>query len=442
MDSSHGKRSPRIFAISTNGYRSFWLAAVVLSFFCASFFILNVYNKWSQSPMIVSINPESMPLTALPFPAITVCNVNQAKKSVAETIKEKTNDSKNISRGVYCNRTQIRIDAADASWSGTKSLDPTICRSVNAQWDRKLLRSLCSSDSETTLFEKGDASQVNWEYFRAFLIRVTQPCSEMLQSCEWRFESRPCSALFNAQLTDEGLCCTFNAVHRDFMFRNPNEVSDLNISYPSQPVNWTAENGYPEDSPVEAFPWRPAGTGVRQGLTLVLDAAVDEYYCATTSSVGFKIHMHNPTETPKISEFGDLYPPGIETRVAIIPKIYDANPQLVSIDVSKRHCVFSSERSLVFFRTYTEKNCQMECQSRLMLDECNCVLYYMPKDIRYIRASQTVRRDIVPRASHVDATGSSEPQGTLRSAVRIVTNIPNTEDAPTTPEQIRVRVTS
>ncbi|GBP19318.1 hypothetical protein EVAR_79920_1 [Eumeta japonica] len=48
----------------------------------------------------------------------------------------------------------------------------------------------------------------------------------------------------------------------------------------------------------------------------------------------------------------------------------------------------------------------------------------------YVRASQTVRRDalgrrdIVPWASHVDATKSNEPQGTLGSAVRIVTNVP------------------
>ncbi|GBP80497.1 hypothetical protein EVAR_102427_1 [Eumeta japonica] len=52
-------------------------------------------------------------------------------------------------------------------------------------------------------------------------------------------------------------------------------------------------------------------------------------------------------------------------------------------------------------------------------------------NIKIRRASQTVRRyalvrrDIVPRASHVNATKSSEPLGTSGSAVRIVTNIPN-----------------
>ncbi|GBP29914.1 hypothetical protein EVAR_18394_1 [Eumeta japonica] len=38
------------------------------------------------------------------------------------------------------------------------------------------------------------------------------------------------------------------------------------------------------------------------------------------------------------------------------------------------------------------------------------------QDLVYVRTSQTVRRDIVLEASHVDATESSEPQGTARLA--------------------------
>ena len=68
--------------------RSFWLVAFGCSLVCAGFFILNVYAKWRMTPMIVSINPENMPLDQLPFPAITICNVNQAKKSVAERYKK------------------------------------------------------------------------------------------------------------------------------------------------------------------------------------------------------------------------------------------------------------------------------------------------------------------------------------------------------------------
>lgn len=63
-----------------------------------------------------------------------------------------------------------------------------------------------------------------------------------------------------------------------------------------------------------------------------------------------QILLHNPTETPKIASLGDIYAPGIEARVAILPRIYDAQTQLISIDINKRLCAFSSERNLDFYR--------------------------------------------------------------------------------------------
>ncbi|GBP66490.1 hypothetical protein EVAR_85637_1 [Eumeta japonica] len=61
---------------------------------------------------------------------------------------------------------------------------------------------------------------------------------------------------------------------------------------------------------------------------------------------------------------------------------------------------------------------------------CDCLVGEHDDHESEIRTSQTVRRDalgrcdIVPGASHVDATESSEPQGTLVSAVRTQTDIP------------------
>ncbi|XP_048482172.1 pickpocket protein 28 isoform X3 [Plutella xylostella] len=318
--------------------RVFWLLAFAFSLICASFFILNIYDKWRSAPMIVSINPRSLLLADLPFPAVTICNVNQAKKSVAHRYKE-TGSSK----------------------------------------DKKLLQSLCTSNNDTAIFDNS-TDNADWEYFRAFLINVTQPCSEMLDQCYWNDERQDCQDLFNAQLTDEGLCCTFNVVHRDMMFRNPKDLYDLNLTFPLPAVDWTPEGGYPPDSPESGFPWRPLGTGTHHGLTLVLDTNIDEYYCGSTSSPGFKILLHNPTETPKIAAYGDIYGPGAEARVAVTPRILDAQPQLQAIDRAQRLCVFSSERNLTFYRTYTQRNCEMECEAETMLNTCQCVQYFMPKN--------------------------------------------------------------
>lgn len=143
--------------------------------------------------------------------------------------------------------------------------------------DKKLLESLCSTQTDADIFEDEIAESANWDYTRSFLInvrlidfivqltqihfsflrcgtinrvkfkflsifnfhpapfddsvflqltqklwfQVTQPCNEMLSVCIWNSAQMSCQDLFNAQLTDEGLCCTFNVVHREKMFRNP-----------------------------------------------------------------------------------------------------------------------------------------------------------------------------------------------------------------------------
>ncbi|KAL4720041.1 hypothetical protein ACJJTC_010005 [Scirpophaga incertulas] len=193
---------------------------------------------------------------------------------------------------------------------------------IRTSIDKKLLESLCSTHNDSDIFEDNIAESADWEYTRSFLINITQQCNEMLTSCRWNSNVMSCQDLFNAQLTDEGLCCTFNVVHRDKMFRNPKELN-------------------------------PKGVGTKHGLTLVLDANVAEYYCASTESAGFKIVMHNPTETPKIANLGEIFGPGMEARVIIQPRILDAQSDLQYIEINKRLCL-----------TYTLKNCEMECEAK------------------------------------------------------------------------------
>lgn len=53
------------------------------------------------------------------------------------------------------------------------------------------------------------------------MFQVMQPSSEMLSLCIWNSESVNCQDLFKLQLTDEGVCWSFNAVPRDKMFKDP-----------------------------------------------------------------------------------------------------------------------------------------------------------------------------------------------------------------------------
>lgn len=92
----------------------------------------------------------------------------------------------------------------------------------------------------------------------------------------------------------------------------------------------------------------------------------------------FQIVLHNPVETPKMSAFGTVLAPGRETRMIITPHIITAADELRKISQEKRQCLFNNERSLRFYRTYTQRNCALECEANFTLEFCKCVLYYMP----------------------------------------------------------------
>lgn len=41
--------------------------------------ILNIWDKWNQSPVIVSFAERSTPVWQIPFPAVTICPETKAK---------------------------------------------------------------------------------------------------------------------------------------------------------------------------------------------------------------------------------------------------------------------------------------------------------------------------------------------------------------------------
>lgn len=89
--------------------------------------------------------------------------------------------------------------------------------------------------------------------------------------------------------------------------------------------------------------------------------------------------MHNPAELPKVSNYGFIVTTGREARIPIEPVYEDATPSIRSIKKSVRRCLFSDENDLAYYRTYSRKNCELECEAKLLLRNCSCILYYLPR---------------------------------------------------------------
>uniref|UniRef100_A0A182YAL4 Uncharacterized protein n=1 Tax=Anopheles stephensi TaxID=30069 RepID=A0A182YAL4_ANOST len=317
--------------------RAYFFLTFLVVTACSIYFISKVYIKWQSSPIIIGLNPIATHIKNIPFPAVTICNMNQVRREVAERIEERT-------------------------------LEQTV------------LQSICSIDGDYNVTQY----EGKWSAVKKLLLSSTQPCSGMLKACRYAKQREKCSEIFQSVFTDEGLCCTFNTLDTVHMFQNatapsifPAEVS--NGSGRFRPILWTPEQGYGEPPTNTTYPRVIAGTGVTMGLAMVLDANVSDYYCSSTSSTGFKIIFHSPAETPKITDYAQYIPVGSENRIIITPKINDAADQIRKVAQSQRQCVFGSEANLSYYSVYSRNNCELECEARLILENCGCVLYYLPK---------------------------------------------------------------
>lgn len=70
----------------TNLERIFFFCSFIIAFMISGYFISNVWDKWSATPVIISLNPVLTDSKTIPFPAVTICNMNQAKRKVADEI--------------------------------------------------------------------------------------------------------------------------------------------------------------------------------------------------------------------------------------------------------------------------------------------------------------------------------------------------------------------
>lgn len=66
------------------------MLAFLLVFLLSIYFISNIYQKWSASPIIIGLNAVATPISDIPFPAVTICNMNQARKSYVRDIEDNT----------------------------------------------------------------------------------------------------------------------------------------------------------------------------------------------------------------------------------------------------------------------------------------------------------------------------------------------------------------
>lgn len=142
---------------------------------------------------------------------------------------------------------------------------------------------------------------------------------------------------------------------------------------------WNSEEGYEigvkdDYYPIRIFNSKPSGA-----LKLFLQQInEDSPFKCHSLNTGFRVFINMPGEVPGISGLVFQIPTDEVVQISIRAKLITTSGGLRIYKPSQRQCFFNSERQLMFFKIYTQSNCEVECLANFTKQECGCVRFSMP----------------------------------------------------------------
>ena len=302
-----------------------------------SYQIYQTFQKWQESPVIVSIDEGSTPIWSVPFPAVTICPEILFKKSLF-----------NFSNVVHFDFNNELTDQEIIFQNTLFSMCPYSYPVI--------------SDLEFNVIKE--------------LKKIAVPMNEVFaHTCVWRGKIQRCDSLFSEVITTEGICYTFNMLnHKDLL----TDMIDDSFKYPNhskRSTNWTLENGYNTNN-INSYPLRPIGAGFEAGLmmTLLANKSDIDYKCKGALQ-GFKLAIHSATDVPRFSKQFFRIPFQSEVLLAVNPNMVKTSHDLKHYKPKVRQCYFDGERKLSYFKVYTQSNCEYECLTKFTDKTCGCVRF-------------------------------------------------------------------
>lgn len=142
--------------------------------------------------------------------------------------------------------------------------------------------------------------------------------------------------------------------------------------------DWNVEDGYEcnQSEPLKAFKSNPMEGLV---LNLIQYAKSGSESCPYDNS-RLKFVVHSPGEFPTGTQNSFSVPYGHDLNVVIQPVMMTTTHDLLGYSTDVRQCYFNKERSLKFFKFYTEENCENECSTNFTRLACRCAKLSMPRD--------------------------------------------------------------
>ncbi|PSN58038.1 hypothetical protein C0J52_02048 [Blattella germanica] len=287
--------------------------------------INKVWTQYSTSPTITSVENTHYPIWNIPFPAVTICNVNKVHYAAAKELYEKE---------------FVGFLDKEEYWAFVQQMAEIIQpEGIDFQLDLNRIQEVFKNRS------------FNME---SLMKRLTQPCSSMLIKCKWRGKRTSCDSLFTMSKTDAGFCCSFNY--------------------------------FPPDNNEDVTPRRVNGAGYLTGLSMLIDPRLEDYYAALFSFYGVQVLVHSYQDYPEISARGILLAPQKEAFLQVSAASTYSTPEVRGLKKEQRQCLFEDEHFTTNTTNnndtahgeYSYSNCLIQCRMNYMNKLCHCAPYFFP----------------------------------------------------------------
>ncbi|XP_067939877.1 acid-sensing ion channel 1C-like [Watersipora subatra] len=187
--------------------------------------------------------------------------------------------------------------------------------------------------SDPILFWLSKYTTISTERNEKDMMRMSHKLNETFFLCQVRGVTKPCSEVFQPERTDAGFCHQFNK-NGSFYTHTP---------------------------------------GISGGLTVVMDALVDEYFVGPTSyTEGFSVAVHDVNQVPLLLDLSYGVKPGEVTQFIVQRKEIKRVPPYA--DGGQADCFDADNlpNPLHYYSAYSYSACKSECKVAHVLNRCGC----------------------------------------------------------------------
>jgi amiloride-sensitive sodium channel len=289
-------------------------------------------GELNDETVITFEDPVYHPLTEIYFPAVTLCNVNQVRRSYFEEL------------GIYENETAI--NHVSSFYMGDRiEQDPAYHNVSN---------------------EVIDALQESVKTNVGLKRTAHQACEDMLLGYEWMGKKYYKDDYSIEYETDWGMCCMFHP----------------KLRYSPHPKFNLEKQGHKEYQ-IEWNTWKENVTkgvkvGRELGYILLLDVESFDYNGAEVSYEGFQMVVGSYHEQAIVNQRAIQIAPGTVNQIAITPSLTSITERALSrFEPKKRHCYGEKEIAMSYFKAskgymYTLDNCIFESTLNKVYELCEC----------------------------------------------------------------------